>query len=143
MAVGKPVQYNLPWHKNYPAAGEATLTDGRMGSWSYGDGRWQGFLSDVDVTIDLGSVQPIHYVGATFMQQPGPEIFLPKNVEIFVSKDGKNFEKAGEVWNEIPVTDRSVLYTLFGTSIKADGRYVRYHAVCSYAWLFVDEIVVN
>ena len=143
MAVGKPVQYNLPWHKNYPAAGEATLTDGQMGSWSYGDGRWQGFLSDVDVTIDLGSVQPIHYVGATFMQQPGPEIFLPKNVEIFVSKDGKNFEKAGEVWNEIPVTDRSVLYTLFGTSIKADGRYVRYHAVCSYAWLFVDEIVVN
>lgn len=143
LAVGKPVSYELPWHENYPAAGEATLTDGLMGSWSYGDGRWQGFLSDVDVTIDLGSVQELHYVGANFLMQPGAEIFLPKKVEIFVSEDGLRFEKAGEVWNEVPVSDRSVLYPLFGTSINASGRYVRYHAERSYAWLFVDEIVVN
>ena len=143
LAVGKPVHYDIPWHENYPAAGEAALTDGVMGTWAYGDGRWQGFLSDFDVTVDLGSVQPIHYVGATFMQQPGPQIFLPKKVEIFVSDNGTDFEKAGEVWNVVPVADRSVLYILFGTSIKADGRYVRYRAVRSNAWLFVDEIVVN
>ena len=143
LAAGRPVTYNIPWHKSYPAAGETTLTDGVMGSWSYGDGRWQGFLSDMDVTIDLGSVQDIHYVGATFMQQPGPEIFLPKKVEIFVSDDGARFEKAGEVWNEVPVADPTVLYNLFGTSVNARGRYVRYHAVQNYAWLFVDEIVVN
>ena len=143
LASGKPVTYNIPWSKSYPAAEEKTLTDGLMGSWSYGDGRWQGFLSDVDVTIDLDSVQDIHYVGATFMQQPGPEIFLPKKAEIFVSDDGEHFEKAGEVWNEVPVADPSVLYLLFGTSVNARGRYVRYHAVQNYAWLFVDEIVVN
>ena len=143
LAVGKPVVYNIPWHQNYPAAGAATLTDGQMGSWSYGDGRWQGFRSDVDVTIDLESVQTIHYVGATFMMQPGPEIFLPKKVEIFVSNDGDSFEKVGEVWNEVPVADKSVLYTLFGTSLNASGRYVRFHATQSLAWLFVDEIVVN
>ena len=143
LAVGKPVTYGLPWHPSYPAAGAATLTDGLMGSWSYGDGRWQGFLSDVDVTIDLGSVQELHYVGATFLMQPGPDIFLPKKVEIFVSEDGVHFDKAGEVWNEVPIDDQSVLYPLFGTSINAKGRYVRYHALQSYAWLFVDEIVVN
>ena len=77
------------------------------------------------------------------MMQSGPEIFLPKKVEIFVSDDGINFEKAGEVWNEVPVSDQSVLYTLFGTSLNATGRFVRYHAVQSTAWLFVDEIVVN
>ena len=143
LAVGKPVRYGLPWHPSYPAAGAATLTDGIMGSWGYGDGRWQGFLSDVDVTIDLESVQELHYVGATFMMQPGPEIFLPKKVEIFVSEDGERFEKAGEIWNEVPVADKSVLYPLFGTSLNARGRYVRVHAIRSYAWLFVDEIVVN
>ena len=143
LASGKPVHYNIPWHQNYPAAGEATLTDGQMGTWSYGDGRWQGFLSDIDVTIDLGSVQPIHYVGATFMMQPGPQIFLPKKVEIFVSDDGKQFEKAGEVWNEVPVADRSVLYPLFGTSLNASGRYVRFQAAQGRGWLFIDEIVVN
>ena len=60
-----------------------------------------------------------------------------------MSEDGVHFEKVGEVWNEVPVTDRSVLYPLFGTSINARGRYVRYHATRSHAWLFVDEIVVN
>ena len=114
-----------------------------MGTWTYTDGRWQGFLTDVDVTIDLGEVRDIHYVGATFMMQPGPEIFLPKKVEIFVSNDGERFEKAGEVWNEVPVADKSVLYTLFGTSVNASCRYVRYHAKQDHAWLFVDEIVVN
>ena len=144
LAVGKPVHYDIPWHEKYPAAGEAALTDGVMGTWAYADGRWQGFLSDFDVTIDLGGVQPIHYVGATFMQQPGPQVFLPKYIEIFVSADGQHFEKAGEVWNVVPRSDRSVLYNLFGTQIKADGRYVRYHAVRrNNAWLFVDEIVVN
>ena len=77
------------------------------------------------------------------MMQPPPQIFLPKQVEIFVSEDGVHFEKVGEVWNEVPVADRSVLYPLFGTSINARGRYVRYHATRSHAWLFVDEIVVN
>ena len=143
LAVGKPVIYALPWHKSYPAAGETTLTDGLMGSWSYGDGRWQGFLSDVDVTIDLGRIEELHYAGATFMMQPGPDIFLPKKVEIFVSDNGERFEKAAEVWNEVPVADDSVLYTLFGTSLNATGRFVRFHAIQSYAWLFVDEIVIN
>lgn len=143
LAAGKPVTYTLPWNKSYPAAGEATLTDGIMGTWTYMDGRWQGFLTDVDVTIDLGEVTDIHYVGATFMMQPGPEIFLPKKVEIFVSNDGERFEKAGEVWNEVPVADRSVLYPIFGTSLNASCRYVRFHAIQSHAWLFVDEIVVN
>lgn len=143
LACGKHVSYALPWNEKYPASGAATLTDGIMGSWSYSDGRWQGFLSDVDVTVDLGAVEDIHYVGATFMMQPPPQIFLPKQVEIFVSEDGVHFEKVGEVWNEVPVADRSVLYPLFGTSINARGRYVRYHATRSHAWLFVDEIVVN
>lgn len=143
LAAGKPVSYALPWHKSYPATGETALTDGLAGGWSYGDGRWQGFLSDVDVTIDLGSVQDIHYVGATFMMQPGPEIFLPVKVEIHVSDDGVRFDKAGEIWNEVPHADKSVLYPLFGTSVNTRGRYVRYYAQRSYAWLFVDEIIIN
>lgn len=143
LAAGKPVSYAIPWHKSYPSTGATALTDGLAGGWSYGDGRWQGFLSDVDVIIDLGSVQDIRYVGATFMMQPGPEIFLPVKVEIHVSDDGIRFNTAGEVWNEVPHADKSVLYPLFGTSVNARGRYVRYYAQRSYAWLFVDEIVIN
>lgn len=143
LGAGKKVTYNIPWHPSYPAAGNAALTDGLMGSWSYGDGRWQGFLSDVDVTIDLGRVESVHFVGAYFMMQPGPEIFLPRKVEVLLSDDGREFRKVGEVWNEVPYSDRSVLYPLFGTSVKARGRYVRFKAERTYAWLFLDEIIVN
>ena len=94
LALGKPVKYNKLWNRGYPAAKEATLTDGICGGWSYGDGRWQGFLTDIDVVIDLESVQPVHYVGGTFLCEPGPGIFLPKSVEVWLSKDGVNFEQA-------------------------------------------------
>ena len=73
---------------SYPASGETSLTDGVAGGWSNSDGRWQGFLSDVDVTVDLGEVTPVHYVGATFMQLAGPYIFMPEKVEIYVPGTG-------------------------------------------------------
>ena len=72
LAKGKKVTYNVPWWSNYNAVDEATLTDGLRGGWSYGDGRWQGFLhrgdQRVDVTIDLEKPTDITYVGADFMQ---------------------------------------------------------------------------
>ncbi len=141
--VGCPVSYAKKYISSYPAAGDGSLTDGLMGGWAYDDGRWQGFLSDFDVTVDLGSERPVHYVGATFIQQPGPDIYLPSKVEISVSLDGVNFEPAGEVWNEIPREDGSVLYVLFGTNVNATARYVRYYAKRTAAWLFTDEVVIN
>ena len=93
------VVYAHPWHKNYPAAGAATLTDGNLGGWSYGDGRWQGFQSDVDVTVDLGSVRPVHYVTATFLGDTSAWIFLPDRVTVEYSLDGEHFTLVYETDN--------------------------------------------
>ncbi len=141
LALGKPVTYARPWHSKYAAAGPATLTDGLGGGWAYKDDRWQGFLSDVDVTIDLESVQDIHYVGATFMCVPGPGIFLPGKVEVWVSADGRDFSKAGEAFNEMK--DPVISYILYGVPISERARYIRFFAPRSKEWLFVDEIVVK
>ena len=141
LAKGKPVRYASPWHAKYAAAGAVTLTDGLGGGWAYKDDRWQGFLSDVDVTIDLESVQDIHYVGATFMCVPGPGIFLPRKVEVWVSADGNDFVKAGESFNEMK--EPVVSYILYGVPLSARARYIRFKAFRSEDWLFVDEIVVK
>lgn len=141
LALGKSVSYKHPWHPNYTAAAAATLTDGEGGGWSYGDGRWQGFLSDVDVTIDLGEETPLHFVGATFMCDPGPGIFLPKKAEVWVSSDGKEFTLVGQAYNEIKTPVHS--YVLFGVPVDTKGRYVRYKATRSREWLFTDEIIVK
>ena len=138
LALGAPVRYAVSWDGRYPAAGTATLTDGILGGWSYGDGRWQGFQGDVDVTVDLGSVRPVHYVTATFLANPSAWIYLPDRVSIEYSLDGEHFTLAGMLLNENP----DGLYVPFGVSVGRDARYVRYHAYRTKEWLFTDEILV-
>lgn len=146
-AKGCVVTYNpeLPWPRYYPAAGEATFTDGVIGGWTYSDRRWQGFLSDIDVTIDLGSVQKVSYVGGTFMQLTGPGVFMPRKVDILVSEDGDEFRLVTTVWNDVSVNAPDLLFRSFDTIMDENVRYVRYHAYRSTmrGFIFLDEIVVN
>ena len=144
-AKGKRVTYNKPIQDWYQASGETTFTDGVIGGWTYGDGRWQGFLSDIDVTIDLEEVKKVSYIGGTFMQLRDPGVFMPRKVDILVSEDGVNFTLVSTVWNDIPVTASELLFKAFDVICDVDVRYVRYHAYRSTmrGFLFLDEIIVN
>ena len=144
-AKGKKVTYNKPIQEWYPAAGETTFTDGVIGGWTYSDKRWQGFLSDIDVIIDLEKITKVSYIGGTFMQLKAPGVFVPQKVDILVSEDGIEFTLVETVWNDIPVTASELLFKTFHTVCDKDIRYVRYHAYRSTmrGFLFLDEIVVN
>lgn len=144
-ANGKPVKYLKPVQQWYPAAGETTFTDGVIGGWTYSDKRWQGFLSEIDVIIDLETVQDIHYIGGTFMQLKGPGVFMPEKVEIQVSSDGENFIQVAEVWNDVSVNLEELLFKSFDTICNVQARYIRYRAARSTmrGFLFLDEIIVN
>lgn len=144
-AKGKTVIYNKPIQDWYQAAGEATFTDGIIGGWTYGDGRWQGFLSDIDVTIDLEEVMRVSYIGGTFMQLRDPCVFMPQKVDVLVSEDGVEFTLVETVWNDVPVTASQLLFKPFHVVCDREVRYVRYHAYRSTmkGFLFLDEIVVN
>ena len=144
-AKGKSVKYLKPIQEWYPAAGEKTFTDGVIGGWTYSDKRWQGFLSEIDVVIDLEEVQSISYVGGTFMQLAGPGVFMPQKVEISVSEDGENFEQIATVWNDVSTEIPDLLFRSFDTIASVKARYVRYHAYRSpkRGFIFLDEIIVN
>lgn len=147
LALGKKVTYNAPYWENYPAAGEATLTDGLRGGWNYNDQLWQGFVTKdrVDVVIDLEKETPIHSVAADFMQICGPEVFMPERVVISVSNDGKEFTQLAEIKHEV-VRDDAVTFKNFGWEGEASARYIRYQALTSDKFggvLFTDEIVVK
>jgi hexosaminidase len=144
-AKGKPVKYLKPVQQWYPAAGETTFTDGVIGGWTYSDKRWQGFLSEIDVIIDLETVQDIHYIGGTFMQLKGPGVFMPEKVEIQVSSDGENFIQVAEVWNDVSVNLEELLFKSFDTICNVQARYIRYRAARSTmrGFLFLDEVIVN
>lgn len=147
LALGKKVTYNAPYWENYPAAGEATLTDGLRGGWNYNDQLWQGFVTKdrVNVVIDLEKETPIHSVAADFMQICGPEVFMPERVVISVSNDGKEFTQLAEIKHEV-VRDDAVTFKNFGWEGEASARYIRYQALASDKFggvLFTDEIVVK
>ena len=146
LAVGGNITYLKRWHDFYPGSGEKTLIDGQHGGWANNDGRWMGFLSDIDLIIDLGKPTDVHYIGATFLQSSGPGIFLPGRTEISVSNDGENFRSIGECFNDVPTTDSNLLFKDFNVICNETARFVRYKAFRNpsvKAWLFVDEIVIN
>lgn len=144
-ALNAPVRYNLPYSDKYPGAAAATLTDGRHGGWTYGDGAWQGFIGDgrLDVVVDLGKRQKIGRVSTSFMQACGAEVFYPARYIVSVSDDGERFSEAGRV--ERPVekgTHPGV--EAWQWKGKAEGRYVRVQALPGEfgGWIFADEIEI-
>ena len=151
LAAGVKITYNGRKYSNgYPAGGDNALVDGNLGGWFYKDNRWQGFLSDVDVTIDLGSVKDIHYIGATFLSHTSAEVGFPVRTEVRFSEDGVTFTDPVVCLLQVPDTDSCALLNTLGTAVNAKARYIKYKAVRdditknrNHAFIFIDEIVVN
>ncbi len=143
LSKGRPVRYGSPYHKSYAAGGDGALTDAVCGGWNFRGENWQGFLCDIDVTVDLGSVQPVHYAGATFLTQWVADIFLPDKIEILLSEDGDHFSLAGTVSRDIAQPSGGTQYIPFGIVLEGNARFVRLKAYREKGFLFIDEFVVN
>lgn len=147
LALGKKVTYNSSYSPHYPAQGNTALTDGIRGDWTYGDGSWQGFISDnrLDVTIDMEKETPIHSITAAFMQVVGAEVFLPETVIISISDYGINFTELQKQHFEVS-KETPIRFTDISWQGEAKGRYVRYQAQAGSefgGWIFTDEIIVK
>ena len=147
LALGKKVIYNSPYSSHYPAQGNTALTDGIRGDWTYGDGSWQGFISDnrLDVTIDMEKETSIHSVTAAFMQVVGAEVFLPETVVISISDDGTHFTELRKQHFKVS-KETPIRFTDISWQGEAKGRYVRYQAQAGSefgGWIFTDEIIVK
>ncbi|MCF0160876.1 MAG: discoidin domain-containing protein, partial [Bacteroidaceae bacterium] len=145
--VGAKVTYHKKWNGSYPARSEETLTDGIQGSnEGYGDGNWQGFTSDFDVTVDLQEARKVKSVGMRFMQCIGPGVYMPGQVEVSVSADGEHFTPAFTVKNSVsPEAEGTILHNFKG-NVKNGGkvRYIRIRATNDkHQFLFTDEIVIE
>ena len=147
LGIGKKVAYaeGHNYYSGYTAGGDDALVNGILGGWSYSDQLWQGFLKDIDLTIDLEKETAIKNVGADFMQICGPGVFMPKQVIISVSNDGKEFTELAKIDHQV-VKDDAVTFKNFGWEGEANARYVRYQAEIDRnfgGFLFVDEIVIK
>ena len=147
LGIGKKVTYaeGHNYYSGYTAGGDDALVNGILGGWSYSDQLWQGFLKNIDLTIDLEKETPIKNVTADFMQICGPGVFMPKQVIISVSNDGKEFTELAKIDHQV-VKDDAVTFKAFGWEGEANARYVRYQAEIDRnfgGFLFVDEIIIK
>lgn len=154
--IGKKISYLEPYSYRYTAGGDEGLADGLRGTVNFREGNWQGYLgNDLEVIIDLGSIQPVRSVSVTFLQSYKSWIFMPDSVIFSLSADGKRYHSINDYGNETPVkTDKTLIKEVSHLYPDTKARYVRVRAknrgVCPQGhegagekcWLFADEIVI-
>ncbi len=141
-AINKPVTYNSKLYSGYMAGGMKALVDGYRGGLTYLDGRWQGYLDNLDCVIDMGEVTDIHKLSSRWMQLIGPGVYQPEYVEVLVSEDGKNFTSCGKKSTTIKQDNPDLLFEEYTFTGNWKGRYVQLKAKNPKGFIFVDEIVV-
>lgn len=110
---------------------------------------WSG--DDMELSLDLGKVEDIKNVEIGFLKEELNWIYLPKEVILLVSKDGKEFKELGSLKDEELLQERTAQFKL--KDIKA--QYIKVIAknkgkilsgmpgAGEDAWLFSDEIKVE
>lgn len=156
-STAKSVDYTIPFHANYPAQGEGSLTDGLIGSSNhFRDGYWQGFFGeDLEIVIDLGEEQELNSISTGFFQYNLSWIMLPTHVSYEVSNDGQSFKAIYQEDNTISPKKEGKFRTTVDYQGKQTGRYIRvkaknygtlpewHPAAGAQAWLFVDEVLIQ
>src|SRR5690606_27392430 len=144
-AIGKSITYQTPWDASYPAQRDSTLLNGQKGGGLAADGQWQGFVNNVDITIDFQRREAIKSVAIDFLQDPSANAYFPSDVTVLLSDNGKNFREAGTILTEISAIGnvrKTETYT-FNFGAVQTARYVRVVATnAQNAMLLTDEVVV-
>ena len=142
----------------YNAGGQNALIDGITGTKDFRTGTWQGYWNeDVVAVVDLGKPKSVSSIKTNFLRDQRSWIFLPTQVEIYTSYDGKNFQRIKN-WKapKYSNTDEVEINTV-SLNKKLETRYVKViakklgqlpkwhlgHAHDGRSWIFIDEIQVN
>ena len=157
-ATGKLPRLKTSYSKSYPAQGDASLTDGILGTLNFRDGNWQGFEGDDLVAIiDLGKETQFSSISCGFLQSTPSWIFFPPQLEYFVSKDGVEFRSAGIVTSPVSPKDVEMLVRRYRIDYPSMISYqfikivAKNMGVCpdwhpgagGKTWIFADEIIIE
>jgi len=141
----------------YSAGGDHALIDGIRGGENFRTGAWQGYYAqDVEVVVDISEPQTVSYIALGCLQDQGSWIFMPQQVEFFVSTDGHAFQPVGSVKNTTSEEVEGAVVKDFEVKIRPTAaRYVKV-AVKNFGkcpvwhvgagndtWFFLDEVVIR
>jgi len=142
----------------YPAEYNGlSLVDGKLGNDDYSHSAWMGFEGeDFEAVIDFGALKKINKISLRCLELTGSWIFLPNQVEILTSNNGKKFQSVSSLGkSEIKSPDKRNTVKIVLELNGIESRFIKVRAknigVCpkghpgegGKAWLFVDEVIVE
>lgn len=93
----------------YTAGGSEALIDGIKGTENWRAGEWQSYYgNDFEAMIDFKKMRNVQQVKCYFLQDIRSWIWMPTEMEIFASNDGKNFVSIEIVKNKIDEKDETL-----------------------------------
>ena len=154
--ANRSVKLENMYNEQYSAGGAKALIDHLRGTDNFRTGAWQGYYGvDLIATIDLGASKRINRLAGSFLQEIYSWIWMPTEVEYFVSDDGKRFRSVGKVKNDVPIDEDGAFIQEMAVRPRTDARYVKMVAktigICpeghvgagQKAWIFCDELVIE
>ena len=154
--ANRSVKLENMYNEQYEAGGLKALIDHQRGGENFRTGSWQGYYGvDLIATVDLGQSKRINRLAGSFLQEIYSWIWMPTEVEYFVSDDGKNFRSVGKVKNDVPVDVDGAFIQEMEVRPRTNARYVKMVAktigTCpeghvgagQKAWIFCDEFVIE
>ncbi|MHC1706601.1 MAG: glycoside hydrolase family 31 protein [Bacteroidales bacterium] len=149
------VKIKFPYSREYPAQGITTLIDGKKGSLRYFDQCWQGYHGvDLEISIDLEQSFRVKEIQAGFIENQGSWIFLPSELEVWLSDNGSDYELSERLVNPAPDKSQEVKIKRYLLNADRNARYVKliarnikecpswHQGFGEKAWLFSDEIEI-
>ena len=152
------IELKTKYANQYNAGGDNALIDGIIGAEDFRTGTWQGYWNeDVVAIVDLGKNRMMNSIEVGFLRDQRSWIFLPTNVEIHVSLDGKRFRKikdwkapkpfnTDEVVIEKVKTRQTINVRYIKLVAKKLGKLPKWHLGYPHdgrSWIFVDEIQIK
>jgi predicted alpha-1,2-mannosidase len=154
--ANRSVKLQNMYNEQYAAGGLKALIDHLRGTDNFRTGAWQGYHGvDLIATVDLGAPKRINRLAGSFLQEIYSWIWMPTEVEYFVSNDGKNFRSVGKVKNDVPIDEDGAFTQELAVRPRTNARYVKMVAktlgICpdwhvgagQKAWIFCDELVIE
>ncbi len=152
------IELKTKYANQYNAGGNNALIDGILGTEDFRTGTWQGYWDeDVVAIVDLGKNRTMSSVEVNFLRDQRSWIFLPTNVEIYHSLDGKRYRKIKDWKSPTPVNTDEVIIQKVKTKQTINSRYIKvvakklgklpeWHLGYKHdgrSWIFIDEIQIK
>ncbi len=141
----------------YAGEGPKTLIDRKFGDINFKSGKWLGWQGkSINAVLDFGNPINVSSVFVSCLSSNGAWIFLPKQIKVWTSMDGKNYVLSADEKFGIPTESKISSTRKFNIPFeKTEARKIKvqvenigknpdwHPSPGKPSWIFVDEIIAE